>query len=123
MCKIASEPDKLLCMIRYNLLPLPLSLVSRQILGFLVISLDTDLLHPRIHLDPPALEIRVEVRFVAWELVTLEAEVRALLLGALHYIATRIPASPVPASSTISPGKMFQEFLELGIISEHALKR
>ena len=78
--------------------------------------------HPRVHLNPPALEVRVEGGPVTGELVTLETEVLFLFLGAFQNNAPRVSACPAAAARAIRPGEMFQELFELRIAFKGRLK-
>jgi hypothetical protein len=89
--------------------------ISRQILGFLVVGFDPDLVHPVLHLEPPTLEVGIKVGFLARELVALKAEVNTLLSIAGSDPTVWPQAGPLPAPGALSLCEIGEQSLEGGV--------
>jgi len=66
--------------------------------------------------------MRIEIRFVAREIVTLKTEIHTLVLITINHTAIRIFARTLPTPFTVRGSKIGEHFLKLGIVRKYGRK-
>jgi hypothetical protein len=96
--------------------------MAAQIFRFFVIGFNTDFPHTHIHPAPSLFQVRIKIRFVAWEIVTLKTEIYALFLIAIDDATIRIFARTLPTPLIVRVSKIGEHFLKFRIVRKYREK-